>query len=433
MKKLISILLAVLLLASLSTAALAEDNILDIDIMGIRMDYPAEFSELQGFLSPNPNGIIAYDPNVYYMSFDYFSMPVTQFNELMNKPDEEFTQEDADTYLAAEHPIGLVLACVGGIENALSVFGLEEVPDGMEYTELAAVDSLCFYYLSADESSGDDLTSPYTEEFRMLQDRIPELLKNAEFYTPVDPVGELVGQTITFETTDLDGNPVTSAELFAQNEITMINYWGTWCHNCVDEMAELAEIHTRLQEKGCGIIGILQDGDIPEKLALAKEIMAEKGTNYPNVFLSESMVFLDDVSSFPTSFFVDSDGKIVTYPISGAYVEKYEGIIDSLLAGESTGGVIVPTAAANDAGAYRITVIDTEGNPVKGVAIQFCDDSTCNLEKTDANGVASFDLPEGTQYEVHVLKVPEGYEKTSDEFRTLDVYSDLVIVLNAAA
>ena len=77
--------------------------------------------------------------------------------------------------------------------------------------------------------------------------------------------------------------------------------------------------------------------------------------------------------------------------------------------------------------------IDTEGNPIKGVAIQFCDDSTCNLGKTDANGVANFDMPEGTQYEVHVLKVPEGYEKTSDEFRTLDVYSDLVIVLNAAA
>ena len=70
MKKIISILLAVLLLVSLSTAALAEDSTLDIDIMGIRMDYPAEFSELQGFLSPSPNGIIAYAPNVYYMSFE---------------------------------------------------------------------------------------------------------------------------------------------------------------------------------------------------------------------------------------------------------------------------------------------------------------------------------------------------------------------------
>ena len=64
--------------------------------------------------------------------------------------------------------------------------------------------------------------------------------------------------------------------------------------------------------------------------------------------------------------------------------------------------------------------------------IQFCDDTTCNIGKTDADGVASFDLPEGTEYVVHVLKVPEGYEKDSREYHTLNVYSDVVIVLGAA-
>ena len=433
MKKLISIILAVLLLASLGTAALAEDSKLDIDIMGIRMDYPEEFSELQGTLEPNPNGIISYDPEVYYMTFKYYSMPIDEINAILEKPEEEITDEDINTFRAAVHGIGIVLACEGGIENGLSVFGIEEVPDDMGLTELARVDDLYFYYLSSDDSGINELGSPYVEEYRMLQDKILELLQNAEYYTPVDPVGELVGQTVSFETTDLDGNPVTSEELFAQNEITMINYWGTWCHNCVDEMAELAAIHTRLQEKGCGIIGILEDGDTPQKLELAKEIMSEKGTNYPNVFLSDSMTFLDDVTSFPTSFFVDRNGKIVSYPISGAYVDKYEETISNLLAGESIAVVTVPAAATNDAETYRVMVTDTSGDPVKGVTIQFCDDSTCNLAKTDSDGVAVFDMPEGTQYEVHVLKVPEGYEKNSDEFRTLDVYSDLVIILNIAA
>ena len=93
----------------------------------------------------------------------------------------------------------------------------------------------------------------------------------------------------------------------------------------------------------------------------------------------------------------------------------------------------VPVSTANDAGAYRIIVTDSSGDPVKGVAIQFCDETTCNIGKTDADGVVRFDLPEGTVYEVHVLKVPEGYEKNPDEFRTLDVYSDLEIVVNKAA
>ena len=161
--------------------------------------------------------------------------------------------------------------------------------------------------------------------------------------------------------------------------------------------------------------------------------MAEKGTNYPNVLLSESMVFLEDITAFPTSFFVDRGGRILTYPIAGANVEEYENVLDSLLAGETAGGLTVPTASANDAHAYRITVTDSDGAPVKGVMIQFCDETTCNMGKTDDNGTVSFDMPEGVVYEVHVLKVPEGYEKNADEFRTLDVYSELTIVIDKAA
>ena len=61
--------------------------------------------------------------------------------------------------------------------------------------------------------------------------------------------------SFTFATTDLDGNIVTSAEIYAGNKITMINFWATWCPPCVGELAELAEVHTQLQEAGCGVVG----------------------------------------------------------------------------------------------------------------------------------------------------------------------------------
>ena len=70
MKKMICMLLTILLLASLGSAAFAEENVLDIDIMGICMNGPEVLSELQGVFSPNPNGIIAHDPDVYYMSLE---------------------------------------------------------------------------------------------------------------------------------------------------------------------------------------------------------------------------------------------------------------------------------------------------------------------------------------------------------------------------
>ena len=42
MKRIFCMLLAVLLFASLGTATLAEESVLDIDIMGIRMNYPED-------------------------------------------------------------------------------------------------------------------------------------------------------------------------------------------------------------------------------------------------------------------------------------------------------------------------------------------------------------------------------------------------------
>lgn len=433
MRKIICILLSVLLLTALGGAVFAEENTLDIDIMGIRMQEPAGLSGLQGVYESNPDGIIAHDPDVYYMSFDYYAMPAEQLDELLNKPEEDITNEDIDAYYASKYPIGIVLACEGGIENGLGVFGLDEVPEDLEIIELTVVDELHFYYLPSYEAYDDELEAPYAEEYRMVTEKVFEALERAEFYTPVDPVGELIGQTISFETTDLDGNPVSSRDLFAANEITMINYWGTWCTWCVREMPELAEIHGRLQARGCGIIGILQDGDEPDKVELARDITKENAITYPNVLLSDDMSFLEEISSFPTSFFADREGRILCYPISGAAVDQYEATVDKLLSGENAGGVTVPVSSANDVGVYRITVTDNSGEPVKGAAIQFCDDTSCNIGKTDENGVVIFDMPEGVAYEVHVLKVPEGYEKNSDGFRTLDVYSDLVIIVSKAA
>jgi hypothetical protein len=76
---------------------------------------------------------------------------------------------------------------------------------------------------------------------------------------------------------------------------------------------------------------------------------------------------------------------------------------------------------------------DEEGNLVKGATVQFCSDTTCTMGKTDENGVAVFNMEEGPIYTIHMLKVPEGYEKTNEEFETADTYCDVYIVLQKAA
>ena len=69
----------------------------------------------------------------------------------------------------------------------------------------------------------EDDAPDYEEELSGLRTEFLEDLKKASFFKPVDEEAEFVGQVISFTSKDLDGNTVTSAELFANNKVTMVN------------------------------------------------------------------------------------------------------------------------------------------------------------------------------------------------------------------
>ncbi|MDO4409124.1 MAG: TlpA disulfide reductase family protein, partial [Eubacteriales bacterium] len=85
---------------------------------------------------------------------------------------------------------------------------------------------------------------------------------------------------ISFETTDLDGNVVKSADLFKGHRLTMVNIWGTFCGPCIDEMPELEKLNYRLKQKDCAIVGIVCDVESPEDsetIGAAKSLIDEIG------------------------------------------------------------------------------------------------------------------------------------------------------------
>lgn len=118
-----------------------------------------------------------------------------------------------------------------------------------------------------------------------------------------------------------------------------------------------------------------------------------------------------------------------------AAVKAYESTVDKLLPGEE-GNTAPETGAtgatANEVGAYRVIVRDEDGNPVKGAVVQLCDDTTCSLQKTTADGVATFEVKIPKVYEVHVAKVPEGYVSSDETYETLDTWSDVNITVSKA-
>ena len=112
----------------------------------------------------------------------------------------------------------------------------------------------------------------------------------------------------TFTTEDLDGNKITNG-LFADNKITMINIWGTFCGPCIREMPSLAKLSEENKSKGVEIIGIPIDiiddwGRLDSSAkADALMIMKQTGVKYKNLVPTIEMfqTFLRDIQAVPTT------------------------------------------------------------------------------------------------------------------------------------
>ena len=136
-----------------------------------------------------------------------------------------------------------------------------------------------------------------------------------------------MGSKIEFTTTDLDGNPVSSADLFAQNKVTLLNIWATWCGPCIGELEDLQSIYRNRQKKGVGVVGMMTDDD----LATARELMAEFNVTYPVILAPATLEEFFHLEGWPTTLFIGPGGTVLTEPVIGANVARYHTLLNELL------------------------------------------------------------------------------------------------------
>ncbi len=147
-----------------------------------------------------------------------------------------------------------------------------------------------------------------------------------------DDAGTANTAVLSFETTDLDGNAVSSEELFSAHKITMVNVMTTWCRYCILELSELQELSETYAEKDCAIVGLLYDGTDDALIETGRSLMEQAGADYLVLQPWEGMEKQIPVQAFPTTFFVNNEGEIVGETILGAELERYTEQLDVLLA-----------------------------------------------------------------------------------------------------
>ena len=170
-----------------------------------------------------------------------------------------------------------------------------------------------------------DTLSKDIETIRGIEKEIAKLEKKISASKSSDSASSKTDESTDvfhdFKGKDLDGNAVDDS-LFANNKVTVVNFWFSGCKPCVGELSKLNELNETLKEMGGEVVGINTDtlDDNQDGIKEAKEILKAKGASYKNLtFDSDSTVgkYAGNIMAFPTTVLVDKDGNIIGEPFMG--------------------------------------------------------------------------------------------------------------------
>ena len=142
----------------------------------------------------------------------------------------------------------------------------------------------------------------------------------------------------TIDLKDFEGQPFTGDDL-ADTKLVAYNVWETVCPACLGEMDALEELSKEYDPSEFRLVGMCADlydangGLKEEQLAQAKQLMSDAGVTFPNLIPDQGFqdFFRTTIAGFPTTFFVDSEGKIVSVTAGARGLKEWEEYVNAEL------------------------------------------------------------------------------------------------------
>ena len=132
-----------------------------------------------------------------------------------------------------------------------------------------------------------------------------------------------------FTVTDIEGKQHSLSDYIGKN--VLVIFWATWCPPCQREIPHLIELRKQQSEEDLTILAI--SNEEPE---LLKNFAEQKQINYTVAAAGNNVLpspFVD-VQYIPTSFFIDSKGRIQNAVIQSLTLEQIKNILLSINAGD---------------------------------------------------------------------------------------------------
>lgn len=161
------------------------------------------------------------------------------------------------------------------------------------------------------KNNGDETTADNTTVEVSVSDTTVQVL----------PTGDIV----VFSTTDRNGQTYDNS-IFADHELTMINFWEPWCGPCVSEMSDIEKLYEDYKDEGLLVIGVYSETSMESEV---DDILSSCKTSYP------ILTYTNDFDKYqsgyvPTTIFVDKNGNVIDTGSS------FEGMDSTLIVGSKS-------------------------------------------------------------------------------------------------
>ncbi len=156
---------------------------------------------------------------------------------------------------------------------------------------------------------------------------------------------------IEFSFPNLEGEIVSLDAPKYKDKVVILQVFGTWCPNCMDETIFYADWYRKNKDRGVEIIGLAYENKDDFEYAKARVDKMRRTYDVGYDYLiagtsnkgdaSKTLPMLNHVMSFPTSIIIDKKGKVrnihtgFSGPATGDYylhyVEEFNNLMDELL------------------------------------------------------------------------------------------------------
>ena len=140
--------------------------------------------------------------------------------------------------------------------------------------------------------------------------------------------GEIGSRLPDFSARDLQGHPVSSADL--RGKVVLVDFWATWCQPCRKEMPGYQKLLDQYGSRGFVVIGFKSEvmRDMEDPVQFARKI----GVHYPLVVATDDVTQkFGGIQGLPTTMLYDRQGILRTKVIGFEYADNFESALKPLL------------------------------------------------------------------------------------------------------